>query len=58
MKHQFDKNTQEKIMMEQIHVENIRQRQRAEWLDENQEAIAAYNSKLENGVFSDGLRTF
>ena len=29
------------------------------WLDENQDAIKSYNSRIEaNGVFSDGLRQF
>ena len=29
------------------------------WLEENQQAISAYNEEVaERGVFSDGLRTF
>ena len=31
----------------------------AQWLDENREAIDAYNQRVEReGVFSDGLRSF
>jgi antitoxin CcdA len=36
-----------------------RERQRGQWLAENQVAIARYNELVEHqGVFSDGLRAF
>jgi antitoxin CcdA len=36
-----------------------RQRQSVQWLAENRLAILAYNVQVEeNGVFSDGLRSF
>ncbi len=45
------------ITPEQALAETVRQREL--WLAENQEAIAAYaNFVEENGVFSDGLRSF
>jgi len=37
----------------------IRQKQRAQWLDENRSALDDYNAFVEkHGVFSDGLRQF
>jgi antitoxin CcdA len=37
----------------------IRQKQRAQWLDENRPALDDYNAFVEkHGVFSDGLRHF
>ena len=37
----------------------VRVRRRKLWLEENQEAMAAYNARVErDGVFSDGLRSF
>lgn len=37
----------------------VRARRREQWLEENREAIAAYNEYVaRNGVFSDGLRSF
>ncbi|MDP2430486.1 MAG: type II toxin-antitoxin system CcdA family antitoxin [Pseudomonadota bacterium] len=45
--------------LEQALAETLKQRQRALWLAENREAIQAYNAQVEeNGVFSDGLRSF
>lgn len=39
--------------------EVVAQQRRAAWIEENQEAIAAYNHHIErDGVFGDGLRTF
>lgn len=39
--------------------EQLRAEQRNQWIAENAKAIQAYNSFIEeNGVFSDGLRTF
>lgn len=37
----------------------VRARRRARWLDENREAIDAYNARVErDGTFSDALRSF
>ena len=37
----------------------VRARKREKWLEENREAIAAYNEHVrEHGVWSDGLRGF
>ena len=37
----------------------VRARMREQWLEENREAIAAYNARIErDGVWSDGLRGF
>jgi antitoxin CcdA len=37
----------------------LREEQSRKWLEENHEAIDAYNSRIEtNGAFSDGLRRF
>lgn len=45
--------------LEQALAEVLKQRQRAQWLAENQPAIQAYNAQVEEqGVFSDGLRSF
>lgn len=45
--------------LEQALREAIREKQRARWLEENRGAIDAYNRQVgEQGVFSDGLRTF
>ncbi len=39
--------------------ELVREAKQQQWLADNQEAIAAYNERIEaNGVFSDGLRKF
>jgi antitoxin CcdA len=45
--------------VEQYLSEVVREAKQQQWLTENQEAIAAYNERIEaNGVFSDGLRKF
>ena len=37
----------------------VRQKRAEQWLQENREAISQYNLDVEeNGVFSDGLRSF
>ena len=39
--------------------EIVRQSRREQWLEENREALDAYNRRIEaRGVFSDGLRRF
>jgi antitoxin CcdA len=45
--------------LERALVEELRKQQRECWLEENREAIAAYNADVEkHGVFSDGVRAF
>jgi antitoxin CcdA len=45
--------------LEQRLAEIVREARRKQWLVENQDAIDAYNQRIEaNGVFSDGLRQF
>lgn len=40
-------------------VKILREKQQAAWLDENREAVKAYNQRIEEqGLFSDGLRQF
>jgi antitoxin CcdA len=37
----------------------LKKRKEAEWLEQNKEAIAAYNREIaEHGLWSDGLRQF
>lgn len=39
--------------------ELLREQKQQQWLQENQEAVEAYNRRIEaSGVFSDGLRRF
>ena len=39
--------------------QEVRARKREKWLEENREAIAAYNAFVEeNGIFSDHVRLF
>lgn len=39
--------------------EILREERARQWLEENQDAICSYNSRVEtHGVFSDGLRSF
>jgi antitoxin CcdA len=46
-------------ILERALEENVRQRLRQQWLDENRRAIAAYNEHFEQAqVFSAGLRRF
>ncbi len=45
--------------LEQALAEALKQKQREQWLAQNQGAIATYNQHVEKyGVFSDGLRSF
>lgn len=45
--------------LEQALVEVVKQNQRNQWLEENREAINAYNEYVETiGVFSDDVRSF
>lgn len=45
--------------MEAALTEAVKRKQRELWLAGNQDAIAAYNKRVEaGGVFSDGLRRF
>ena len=45
--------------LEQALADALKERQRAQWLAENRQAIRSYNAHVEeNGVFSDGLRSF
>jgi antitoxin CcdA len=39
--------------------ELLREQRQQQWLQENQEAVEAYNRRIEaNGLFSDGVRRF
>jgi antitoxin CcdA len=45
--------------LEQALIESVKQELGRRWLEENAEAINAYNQHVErHGVFSDGLRSF
>lgn len=45
--------------LEQRLLEMLLEEKRCQWREENREAIAAYNRRIEaSGVFSDGLRDF
>jgi len=45
--------------LEQRLAEILREEKSRKWREENQDAIKAYNSRIEaNGAFSDGLRRF
>lgn len=46
-------------LLEQALVDILTERKRTEWLEQNREALEAYNQRIEGrGVFSDGQRTF
>lgn len=46
-------------MLEQALIEALTKKKREEWIEQNREALEAYNQRIEErGVFSDGLRTF
>ena len=46
-------------LLEQALIDALTEKKRTEWLDQNREALEAYNQRVEErGVFSDGLRTF
>ena len=45
--------------LEQALAETLQQRQRGQWLADNQAAIAAYNERVErDSIFSDEMRAF
>jgi len=45
--------------LEQHLAEIVRQAQNSQWLEENEQALEAYNRRIEaHGTFSDGLRRF
>ena len=45
--------------LEQTLVQLLQEKQRQQWLTENQESIAAYNQDVQkNGCFSDDVRLF
>lgn len=45
--------------LEEALVERVRARHARQWLEDNRDAIAAYNGLVERrGVFPDGLRSF
>jgi antitoxin CcdA len=45
--------------LEQALTNQLKARQAQQWLDQNKNAIAAYNKSVDgNGVFSDELRSF
>ena len=45
--------------LEQALTERIRDKQRQQWLQDNQQAITQYNQRIEaEGCFSDSLRNF
>ncbi len=46
-------------VLEHALAEEIRQREQADWKEQNRESIEYYNKLVqEKGVFSDGLRSF
>ena len=46
-------------LLEQALIQKSTKEKRAEWLKENRESLEAYSQRIEEqGVFSDGLRTF
>jgi antitoxin CcdA len=45
--------------LEQVLTDQLKAKQAQQWLEQHKNAIAAYNKSVdENGVFSDGLRSF
>lgn len=45
--------------LEEKLIELIHEKQAQQWLEENQSAIKAYNTRIESdGMFSDGVRKF
>jgi antitoxin CcdA len=45
--------------LEHALTEQLKAKQAQQWLEQNKTAIAAYNKSVgDNGVFSDGLRSF
>jgi len=46
-------------ILENALAQEIRQREEADWKEENKESIEYYNKKVrEKGLFSDGMRSF
>lgn len=46
-------------VLEATLIDLVKQKQRENWINENQDAIEEYNQRIENdGVFSDGERKF
>jgi len=46
-------------LLEQALVDALTEKKRTEWLEQNREALEAYNERVKaRGVFSDGLRNF
>lgn len=46
-------------VLETALAEKVRQKKQEHWLLENKEAISHYNDSVsQNGIFSDGMRTF
>ena len=46
-------------ILESALIETLKQKKRDKWLLDNAEAIQSYNDVIEqNGLFSDGIRTF
>lgn len=46
-------------LLEQALIQKLAEKKREEWLKENQQALEAYNQRIEvRGVFSDGMKTF
>ncbi|AGI23320.1 Post-segregation antitoxin CcdA [compost metagenome] len=46
-------------VLEEALAEEVKQRLARQWLEQNREAIDSYNRHVEeNGVFSEGLRSF
>lgn len=47
------------VALEQALTDQLKAKQAQQWLEQNKTAIAAYNKSVDdNGVFSDGLRSF
>lgn len=54
-----ERNINLSAALEQALADVLKKQQRDEWLAANQDTIAAYNLQVqEQGVFSDGIRTF
>jgi len=46
-------------LLEQALIDALKEKKHLEWVDQNREALEAYNERIEQrGVFSDGLRAF
>ncbi|MGB1012421.1 MAG: type II toxin-antitoxin system CcdA family antitoxin [Thiolinea sp.] len=46
-------------LLEQALIKELAEKKRQKWLEDNQQALEAYNQRIEErGVFSDGMRTF